>query len=212
MYNLFLKRVLDIFLATSALFVLSPVFLVITICLYIINDRQPFFIQLRPGMNERIFALYKFKTMNNTVGEHGQLLPDAQRLTKAGKFLRRTSLDELPQLINVVKGDMSLVGPRPLLPRYLPFYKDAEKLRHRVRPGVTGWAQVNGRNMSSWDERLADDIFYYRNLSFKLDAIIILKTIRGVLSAKDIIVDQDSYMNPLDVERAGQHDSAHSTL
>lgn len=211
MYNLFLKRVLDIFLATSALFVLSPVFLVITICLYI-NDRQPFFIQLRPGMNERIFALYKFKTMNNTVGEHGQLLPDAQRLTKAGKFLRRTSLDELPQLINVVKGDMSLVGPRPLLPRYLPFYKDAEKLRHRVRPGVTGWAQVNGRNMSSWDERLADDIFYYRNLSFKLDAIIILKTISGVLSAKDIIVDQDSYMNPLDVERAGQHDSAHSTL
>jgi undecaprenyl phosphate N,N'-diacetylbacillosamine 1-phosphate transferase len=212
MYTLFLKRVLDLLIAAFAFIVLFPVFLAITVVLYIVNDRQPFFIQLRPGLNEKIFALYKFRTMNCSVGESGQLLPDAQRLTSVGKFLRRTSLDEIPQLINVIKGDMSLVGPRPLLPRYLPFYNSVEKLRHRIRPGITGWAQVNGRNVSSWNDRLADDVFYYRNLSFRLDAVIILKTIKGVFSAKDIIVDQDSYMNPLDVERAEQRNPAQSTF
>jgi lipopolysaccharide/colanic/teichoic acid biosynthesis glycosyltransferase len=148
--------------------------------------------------------------MNNTVGKNGQLLPDAQRLTEAGRFLRRTSLDELPQLINVIKGDMSLVGPRPLLPRYLPYYSSTEKLRHRIRPGITGWAQVNGRNVSDWKARLEADVYYYHNMSLKLDAIIVWKTITGVFSAKDIIVDQDSYMDPLDIERARERESASS--
>ena len=140
--------------------------------------------------------------MNDKIGANGILLPDGQRLTKVGRFLRKTSLDELPQLINVIKGDMSLVGPRPLLPRYLPFYNNSEKLRHKIRPGITGWAQVNGRNASNWNDRLAADVYYYNNLSFKLDSIIVYKTIRNVFSAKDIIVDQDSFMDPLDVERS----------
>lgn len=212
MYSLFLKRFLDLIIAATAFIVLSPVFIVITIALYIMNDQQPFFMQLRPGLNERIFTLYKFRTMNNSVGENGQLLPDAQRLTEVGRFLRKTSLDELPQLINVIKGNMSLIGPRPLLPRYLQYYSITEKLRHKVRPGITGWAQVNGRNVSNWNDRLAADVYYYKNLSFKLDARIVYKTIKIVFSAKDIIVDQDSYMDPLDVERAGKLTSSGSEV
>ena len=210
MYSLFLKRWIDLIIATTALIILSPIFIIITIALYIMNDQQPFFKQLRPGLNERIFTLYKFRTMNNSVDGNGQLLPDSLRLTEVGKFLRKTSLDELPQLINVIKGDMSLIGPRPLLPRYLPYYSSAEKLRHKIRPGITGWAQVNGRNVSNWNDRLAADVFYYHNLSFKLDAQIVYKTIESVFFAKDIIVDQDSYMDPLDVERARQFKSSAS--
>jgi undecaprenyl phosphate N,N'-diacetylbacillosamine 1-phosphate transferase len=204
MYSLFLKRCLDLIIATTVFIILSPVFIIITIALYIINKQQPFFKQLRPGLDEKIFTLYKYRTMSNSIGANGQLLPDAQRITVAGKFLRKTSLDELPQLINVIKGDMSLIGPRPLLPRYLPYYSDTERLRHQIRPGITGWAQVNGRNVSNWDDRLAADVYYYNNLSFKLDVVIIYKTIKSVFSAKDIIVDQDSYMDPLDIERSGR--------
>ena len=202
MYKSFFKRVLDFVLAFTALLIISPVFLVITIALYVLNGGNPFFTQLRPGLNEKVFMLFKFRTMNDKVDANGLLLPDRMRLTKVGGFVRKTSLDELPQLINVVKGDMSLVGPRPLLPRYLPFYNDAEKLRHKVRPGITGWAQVNGRNSSTWNDRLAADIYYYNNLSFKLDCWIVYRTIKNVFSAKDIIIDQDSYMDPLDVERS----------
>lgn len=203
MYKSFLKRAIDFVIAVSAFLIISPIFLVITIALYILNNGKPFFTQLRPGLNEKVFMLFKFRTMNDKTDENGLLLPDGQRLTKVGSFLRKTSLDELPQLINVIKGDMSLVGPRPLLPRYLPFYNSKEKLRHRIRPGITGWAQVNGRNASSWNDRLAADVYYYNHLSFKLDSIIIYKTIQNVFSGKDIIIDPDSFMDPLDVERSG---------
>lgn len=209
MYKSFLKRVLDFVLAFIAILIVSPIFLMVAITLYVLNDGKPFFTQLRPGLNEKVFLLFKFRTMNDKVGTNGILLPDNQRLTRAGSLLRKTSLDELPQLINVIKGDMSLVGPRPLLPRYLPFYNDAEKLRHKIRPGITGWAQVNGRNASTWNERLAADIYYYKNLSFKLDCLIVYRTIKNVFSAKDIIIDQDSYMDPLDVERSAAHNEGH---
>lgn len=202
MYSSFFKRLFDFLIALTAFVILSPVFLIITIVLFVMNNRKPFFAQLRPGLKEKVFMLYKFRTMNDKIGEDGNLLPDKQRLTGVGKFLRKTSLDELPQLINVINGDMSLIGPRPLLPRYLPYYNSEEKLRHNIRPGITGWAQVNGRNVSNWNDRLAADIYYYNNLSFKLDFIIIYKTIKNVFSAKDIIIDQDSFMDPLDVERS----------
>lgn len=193
---------MDVFLALSAFLVLLPFFLIITLVLFVSNDGKPFFTQLRPGLNERYFRLLKFKTMNDKLDMEGKLLADSKRLTSVGRLIRKTSLDELPQLINVIKGDMSLVGPRPLLPRYLPYYTAGEKVRHRIRPGITGWAQVNGRNTASWDDRLAADIYYFENLSFKLDMIILFKTIRGVLSAKDVVVDPDSLMRSLDVERS----------
>ena len=202
MYKSFFKRILDVVFAAVVFILLFPFFLIITIGLLIFNRGEPFFKQLRPGRDERIFQLYKFKTMNNNVDENKSLLPDSKRLTVIGKILRRTSLDELPQLINVIKGDMSLIGPRPLLPRYLPFYSTREKVRHKIRPGITGWAQVNGRNMSSWNDRLNADIYYYNNISFKLDALIVYKTIQSVFSAKDIVIDPDSLMDPLDVERS----------
>lgn len=201
MYRSFLKRILDLVFASAVFILLFPFFLIITVGLFIFNRGKPFFKQLRPGKNERIFPLYKFKTMNDEVDEHKNLLPDSKRLTFIGKILRRTSLDELPQLINVIRGDMSLIGPRPLLPRYLPFYNPRERLRHQIRPGITGWAQVNGRNMSSWNARLEADVYYYSNLSFKLDVLIVYKTIRSVFTAKDLVIDQDSLMDPLDIER-----------
>ena len=201
MYRSHLKRFFDFLLSVIAFIVFIPVFIVITTVLYFLNNGKPFFSQVRPGKNEFLFKLYKFKTMNDKVDQKGKLLTDAQRLTYVGKLIRKTSLDELPQLINVIKGDMSLIGPRPLLPRYLAYYSNEEKLRHQIRPGITGWAQVNGRNSSNWNDRLAADVYYYYNLSFKLDVIIIYKTIKSVISAKDIIIDPDSVMDPLDIER-----------
>jgi undecaprenyl phosphate N,N'-diacetylbacillosamine 1-phosphate transferase len=202
-YRLFFKRVLDVVIATAVFILLFPFFAIITVGLLIFNKGgQPFFRQLRPGKDERIFQLYKFRTMNDNVDENQVLLPDSKRLTSIGKVLRRTSLDELPQLLNVIKGDMSLIGPRPLLPRYLPFYSPKEKLRHQIRPGITGFAQVNGRNTSSWNDRLEADVYYYYNLSLKLDALILYKTVKGVFSAKDIVIDPDSLMDPLDIERS----------
>jgi undecaprenyl phosphate N,N'-diacetylbacillosamine 1-phosphate transferase len=202
MYKSFWKRSLDLIIAAIAFILLLPLFILITVVLLFLNQGKPFFKQRRPGMNEKVFELYKFKTMNDKVDQNNNLLPDSARLTKVGRILRRTSLDELPQLINVIKGDMSLVGPRPLLSRYLPYYKTKERLRHKIRPGITGWAQVNGRNVSNWNDRLAADVYYYYNLSFKLDALIIFKTLQSVLSAKDIVIDPDSLMDPLDVERS----------
>lgn len=188
MYKVFFKRVVDFLAALLGLVLVSPVFIIITVCLYIVNNGKPFFFQPRPGRNEKIFRIIKFKTMNDKMDADGQLLPDAERLTSVGSFVRKTSLDEIPQLINVLKGDMSLIGPRPLLISYLELYDDFEKRRHEVRPGITGWAQVNGRNAITWTRKFELDIYYVNHVSFKLDIQIIMMTIRNVLSSKDISI------------------------
>ena len=177
-----MKPVIDFITAVVALALLSPVFLLIGMLLAVSNRGNPFFIQSRPGKNGRIFKIIKFKTMNNKKDAQGVLLPDYRRLTFMGKIVRKTSLDELPQLINVVKGDMSLVGPRPLLPEYLPLYNSEQKKRHDVKPGITGWAQVNGRNALSWEEKFAYDIEYVNHLSAALDAKIVLITLKKVVA------------------------------
>lgn len=202
MYKFFVKRVLDFFVALFALVLLSPLLLVTSIVLVFANKGSVFFTQMRPGKNEKLFKILKFKTMNDRRNALGEYLPDAQRLTAVGKIIRKTSLDELPQLFNVIKGDMSLIGPRPLLSVYLPYYTTEEKLRHTVKPGITGWAQVNGRNNSKWQDRLEADVYYVENLSFKLDISILLRTIRNVISGKDIIVIPNSKMLPLHMERS----------
>ena len=166
--------------------VLFPVFILVFIMLLITNKGNPFFTQKRPGKNEKLFTIIKFKTMNDKKDKNGGLLPDAQRLTGTGKIIRATSLDELPQLINVLKGDMSLIGPRPLLPEYLPLYNEFQKQRHLVKPGITGWAQVNGRNAISWQEKFEYDVYYVKNCSFALDLKIMLMTIRKVFLRKGI--------------------------
>ena len=194
MYKSFFKRVIDFTAALVGLIVLSPLFLVVTIALYFANDGKPFFFQERPGLNERIFRIIKFKTMNDKKDAEGKLLSDAERLTKAGAFVRKTSLDEIPQLINVLKGDMSLVGPRPLLPQYLPLYNSEQKRRHDVRPGITGWAQVNGRNAISWEQKFEYDVWYVDNISFGLDFKILLKTVKKVFVREGISSDTSATM------------------
>lgn len=201
MYKIFFKRLIDFLAAFLGLLFLSPIFIFVMIGLFFANQGKPFFFQIRPGKGERSFKIIKFKTMNDKKDENGNLLPDAKRLTKIGRFVRKTSLDEIPQLINVLIGDMSLIGPRPLLMRYLPFYTDEERIRHTVRPGITGLAQVNGRNTVRWDERLAFDVFYVQNLSFKQDLQILYKTILKVVTSKNIVVDPESIMQNLDDER-----------
>lgn len=203
MYQYFFKRFFD-FVVAFILFILTFPFLVIVfLCLWIANKGSVFFLQPRPGKNEKIFRVIKFKTMTDETDEHGNLLPDADRLTRIGCFVRRTSLDELPQLINVLKGDMSLIGPRPLLVRYLPYYRERERLRHSVRPGITGWAQVCGRNLLEWDRRLEKDAWYVEHLSFLLDLKIVLLTIKKIVKKEDIVVDAHSVMKDLDEERKG---------
>lgn len=186
MYKYNLKRFIDIVLSTIGLLMLSPIFIVVTILLYLVNQRKPFFFQVRPGKDEKLFKIIKFKTMNDKRGPNNKLLPDAERLTKVGKFVRKTSLDEIPQLLNVLKGDMSLIGPRPLLPEYLELYNDFQKKRHEVRPGITGWAQINGRNAISWDKKFEYDVYYVDNYNFFLDIKIILKTIKKVFISEGI--------------------------
>lgn len=198
MYKNYIKRILDFTLALTGLLFLSPIFIIVTLGLYFANQGKPFFFQERPGLNEKIFKIIKFKSMNDKTDANGNLLPDADRLTPMGAFVRKTSLDEIPQLINVLKGDMSLIGPRPLLVQYLPYYTEREKLRHSVRPGITGWAQVNGRNTINWDERLELDVQYVENVSFKKDLTIILKTIKNVISRKDIVVIPGELFTTLD--------------
>lgn len=180
MYQRFFKPLLDFFLATTVLLVLLPVFLVLTVWLYFANDGKPFFYQARPGTDGNIFKIVKFKTMNDKKDKNGHLLPDTERLTQIGNFVRKSSLDELPQLLNVVKGNMSLVGPRPLLPEYLPLYNKFQKKRHSVKPGITGWAQVNGRNAISWQQKFDYDVWYVDNLSFLVDLNIFWLTIKKV--------------------------------
>lgn len=201
MYKNIFKRVLDFSLSLVGLVILSPIFILVTILLFFSNNGKPFFFQKRPGRNERVFYIVKFKTMNDGKDIHGNLLPDSKRLTTVGKFVRKTSLDELPQLINIVKGDMSLIGPRPLLLRYLPYYTEKERMRHTVRPGITGLAQVNGRNTVNWTERLAFDVAYVENLSFKLDLEILYKTVLKVIVSENIVVDPESIMQNFDDER-----------
>ena len=198
MYKNFFKRILDFFIAIIMLTLLSPIFVLLTVLLFIFNDGQVFFLQKRPGKNERVFSIIKFKTMNDKKDAEGNLLPDGDRLTSVGKIVRKTSMDEIPQLINILKGDMSLIGPRPLLIQYLPVYTEREKQRHSVLPGITGLSQVSGRNNLGWDERLNMDVEYVENMSFLLDLKIFLKTIKNVITSKDVAVDSFTVMPTLD--------------
>ncbi|MGJ1335922.1 sugar transferase [Sphingobacterium siyangense] len=194
MYNFVFKRLFDFLIALIGLICLSPVFVVVTICLYIANQGKPFFFQSRPGLNEKIFKIIKFKTMNDRKDADGNLLPDADRLTPVGAFVRKTSLDEIPQLINVLKGDMAIIGPRPLLPQYLPLYNEEQKRRHKVRPGITGWAQVNGRNAISWSRKFELDVWYVDHLTFLLDMKIFFMTIKKVFVREGISQDGQATM------------------
>lgn len=189
MYKNFFKRVIDFTVALVALLIIWPILLVITIWLHFANKGAgAFFFQERPGKDEKIFKVIKFKSMTDERDVEGNLLPNDKRLTKVGTFIRKTSIDELPQLINVLKGDMALIGPRPLLVEYLPYYTEREHLRHSVRPGITGWAQVNGRNHVKWDDRLALDVYYVEHIGFAMDCRVIVRTIKNVLMRKDIVV------------------------
>lgn len=185
----YIKRILDIISSLLAIVLLSPLLLVLTIMGAVEMKGNPFFTQERPGKDEKIFKLIKFRTMTNAKDKDGNLLSDADRLTRYGKFLRNTSLDELPELFNILKGDMSVIGPRPLLVQYLPYYTDKEKHRHDVRPGLTGLAQVNGRNSLDWEHRFECDVEYVENLSFFSDVKILLKTIQKVIQRSDVAED-----------------------
>ena len=186
MYAKYIKRILDFLLSLCALLVLSPVLLILTVLGAWKMKGNPFFTHLRPGKNEKIFRLIKFRTMTCEKDKDGNLLPDEQRLTKYGEILRSTSLDELPELINILKGEMSIVGPRPLLVQYLPLYNEEQRHRHDVRPGLTGWAQVNGRNAISWEERFRLDVEYVRNITFVMDVKIILQTVGKIFKREGI--------------------------
>lgn len=185
MYNS-IKHSIDILFSLLLLILSLPIAIVITVTLFFVNSGSPFFVQLRPGKYGKLFSLIKFKTMTDKKDSIGQLLPDGERLTIIGAFIRKTSLDELPQLFNVLKGDMSIVGPRPLLPQYLSLYNPEQLRRHDVKPGITGWAQVNGRNTLSWEKKFEMDVWYVDNYSFALDLKILFITIRNVLFAKGI--------------------------
>jgi undecaprenyl phosphate N,N'-diacetylbacillosamine 1-phosphate transferase len=186
MYKNYFKPFFDFLTALIGLTILSPIFILVTIGLFFANNGKPFFLQTRPGKNEKLFRIVKFKTMNDKKDSEGNLLSDAERLTKIGTFVRKTSLDELPQLLNVLKGDMSIIGPRPLLVEYLSLYNEAQKRRHQVKPGITGWAQVNGRNAISWEQKFAYDVWYVENQSFLLDLKIIFLTIKKVFVSEGI--------------------------
>lgn len=188
------KRIVDIFFAIIAILLLLPVFLACSLILFFLNCRPVLFTQARPGYKQKIFNIYKFRSMNENKNEMGELLPDSKRLTPFGKMIRKTSVDELPSLLNVLKGDLSLVGPRPLLVEYLPLYSPEQARRHLVKPGITGWAQVNGRNAISWQQKFELDSWYVDNQSFLLDMKIILLTVKKVLSQSDISAEGEATM------------------
>ena len=195
MYKLFNKLIIDFTIALFLLMVLSPIIVITIIGLCFANQGKPFFFQLRPGLNGKIFKIIKFKTMKDKKESEGNLLSDEKRLTKVGAFVRKTSLDEIPQLINVIKGEMSLVGPRPLLTEYLPLYNDFQKRRHEVKPGITGWAQVNGRNAISWEQKFEYDVWYVENFSFLLDFKILFLTIKKVFISEGISQQGEATMS-----------------
>ena len=186
MYKNIIKPIFDFLLAIIGILLFSPLFVILTIILYFANGGQPFFFQLRPGKEGKLFRIIKFKTMNDKRDAGGNLFSDAERLTKIGKFIRKTSLDEIPQLLNVIKGEMSLVGPRPLLPSYLDLYNDFQKRRNEVKPGITGWAQINGRNHISWEKKFKYDVWYVDHVSFWLDFKILIITILKVIKSEGI--------------------------
>ncbi len=186
MYKNIIKPIFDFLLAIIGILLFSPLFVILTIILYFVNGGQPFFFQLRPGKEGKLFRIIKFKTMNDKRDARGNLFSDAERLTKIGKFIRKTSLDEIPQLLNVIKGEMSLVGPRPLLPSYLDLYNDFQRRRNEVKPGITGWAQINGRNHISWEEKFKYDVWYVDHISFWLDFKILIITILKVIKSEGI--------------------------
>lgn len=202
MYSSFFKPLFDFTFAFIGLLVLSPLLFIVTIGLFFANNGKSFFYQKRPGKNEKLFNIIKFKTMNDNKDANGNLLTDAERLTKIGKFVRKTSLDEIPQLINVLMGDMSLIGPRPLLPEYLPLYSDTQKKRHLVKPGITGWAQVNGRNAISWEQKFEYDVWYVENLNLSLDVKIVISTINKIIKSSDISSDVHATMPRFDNKKS----------
>lgn len=205
MYKNFFKRFFDLIISSVALLLIGWLILLIALFLHFANKGAgAFFLQERPGKDEKIFKIIKFKTMTDEKDANGNLLPDKDRITKVGTVVRKLSIDELPQLINVFKGDMAFIGPRPLLPEYLPWYTERERLRHTVRPGMSGWAQVNGRNNLSWDEKLALDVYYVEHLSMAMDCKVIAKTIVNVLQHKDVNVVPGLRLGKLDDVRKQQ--------
>ncbi len=189
------KRFMDLAIATIVFVAISPLFFLLCLLLKICQG-SIFFIQERPGLNEKIFKIIKFKTMTNAKDENGKLLPDKKRITKIGYLVRATSLDEIPQLINVIKGDMAIIGPRPLLPQYLPLYNDYQRRRHNVRPGITGWAQINGRNSISWEKKFEYDVYYVNHLSCLFDLKILFLTIKKVFLKDGVNQSEDTTMQP----------------
>ena len=198
MYTAKIKRFFDFTAALIGVLLLSPIFALVTVGLFFANQGKPFFFQKRPGKSARIFTIVKFKTMNDKKDFEGNLLPDAERITKIGNFVRNTSLDEIPQLLNVLKGDMSLVGPRPLLTQYLHLYSDFQNRRHEVKPGITGWAQVNGRNAISWDKKFELDVWYVEHCSFLVDVKILFKTVLKVLKSDGITAANAATIEPFE--------------
>ena len=200
MYLNNIKPFLDFLSSIIGVILLFPLCIVVTVLLCFVNNGKPFFFQLRPGKNGKIFKIVKFKTMNDKRDSKGALLPDSERLTKIGNYVRKTSLDEIPQLLNVIKGEMSIIGPRPLLTNYLHLYNDFQNRRHEVKPGITGWAQVNGRNAISWDKKFEYDVWYVENISFTLDIQILYRSISKVLSSEGINAADTATIEPFDGE------------
>lgn len=196
MYGLLFKRLIDIGVSLFLLVILFPLLVVVAVLISIFNSGSPFFFQKRPGKDSKVFSVIKFRTMNDKHGKDGKLLPDSQRLTSLGKLVRSTSIDELPQLVNVLIGQMSLIGPRPLLIKYLPLYSPRQMRRHEVRPGITGWAQVNGRNAISWEEKFELDVWYVDNVSFLLDFRVLVMTFLKVIKRTDINSNAAATMHP----------------
>jgi len=196
MYKNYLKRIFDFVVSLIGITLLLPIFLIVMVGLFLSNNGKPFFFQQRPGRNGKVFKIIKFKTMNDKKDSNGNLLSDAERLTALGAFVRKTSLDEIPQLLNVLKGNMSLIGPRPLLVQYLPLYNENQARRHEVRPGITGWAQVNGRNAISWNQKFDYDVWYVENISFILDVKIFFLTAKKVFVREGISADGHVTIEP----------------